>query len=200
MSDVPFCTKPKGGYLAGIALGPGPCGQAAISIPTIAFLATRLKDCRRSGLRGIADFEGVCHFTGIGAKDYPVSGEDFSDAGQHSITPYFTVQDADRLMNFLVGAFGATVVKESRYDDNSVQHARLLIGDSLIMLNECTDEYPANVSQMHIYVEDADKAHQRALRLGATNLMKPNDRAHGDRMAGIKDPCGNIWWIATHHS
>ncbi|WP_367181351.1 VOC family protein [uncultured Roseovarius sp.] len=65
------------------------------------------------------------------------------------------------------------------------------------MLNESTDEYPANISQMHIYMEDADSAYQLALQLGATSLMKPNNRPHGDRMAGIKDPCGNIWWIAT---
>lgn len=156
--------------------------------------------CSNIGSADIADFECVCHFAGKGAKEHLVSGEGISNTGQHTITPYFTVQDADRFMNFLVAAFGATLVKESRYDDNGIQHARLLIGNSLIMLNESTDEYPANVSQMHIYVEDADKAHQLALQLGATTLMEPNDRPHGDRMAGIKDPCGNIWWVATHRS
>ena len=123
-----------------------------------------------------------------------------SESVKQTVTPYFTVQDADRLMNFLVAAFGATLVKESRYADNSVQHARFKIGNYLIMLNQSTGDYPANVSQMHIYVEDADSAYQAALRLGATSLMEPNDRPHGDRMAGIKDPCGNIWWLASNHT
>ena len=59
------------------------------------------------------------------------------------------------------------------------------------------DTYPANISQMHIYVDDADSTYQNALHLGASSLMEPNLRPHGDRMAGITDPCGNIWWIAS---
>ena len=118
--------------------------------------------------------------------------------GYQSITPYFTVADADRLIAFLTAAFSATVIKESRYDNNRIQHARLRIGSSIIMLNESTDSYPVNVSQVHLYVDDTDGAYDAALRLGAQSLMKPNDRPHGDRMAGIKDPCGNVWWIAAH--
>ena len=97
----------------------------------------------------------------------------------------------------MIAVFGATLVKENRNGNNRIQHARLLIGGSLIMLNESNDEYPPNVSQMHIVVEDADGTYQLALQLGATALMEPNDRPHGERMAGIKDPCGNIWWIAS---
>jgi len=66
------------------------------------------------------------------------------------------------------------------------------------MVNESTDTYRANTSQMHLYVEDADAAHGAALQVGATSLMQPNDRPHGDRMAGVEDPCGNVWWLATH--
>ena len=65
------------------------------------------------------------------------------------------------------------------------------------MLNETTEAYPVNVSQMHLYVEDVDITFSKALRAGALALMEPNTRPHGDRMAGVKDPCGNIWWIAT---
>ncbi len=124
---------------------------------------------------------------------------DSEPQGYQSITPYFTVVDADRLIEFLTTAFDASVIKESRYDDDRIQHARLQIGNSVIMLNESSDHYPANTSQMHLYVDDADGVYEAALRLGAVSLMEPNDRPHGDRMAGIKDPCGNVWWIATRH-
>lgn len=120
-----------------------------------------------------------------------------SPAETATITPYFTVQDADRLIGFLTDTFGATLVCETRYDDHTVQHARLKIGASLIMLNQSTDSYSPNVSQMHIHVNDADSTFQTALRFGATSLMEPNLRPHGERMAGITDPCGNIWWIAS---
>ena len=126
-----------------------------------------------------------------------VRSTDISEPGQKTITPYFTVEDADRLMRFLIAAFDAAIVKKSRYDDGRVQHARLLIGNSLIMLNESTDAYPANISQMHIVVADADVVFQTALRHGATPVMDPNIRPRGARMAGTKDPCGNIWWLSS---
>ncbi len=117
--------------------------------------------------------------------------------GYSAITPYFTVANADRLMEFLKEAFDATVIKESRYPDNTVQHARMLIKGSIIMLNEAIRDYPANVSQMHLFVEDCDDTYGLAMKSSASSIMTPNLRPHGDRMAGIKDPCGNIWWIAT---
>lgn len=114
-----------------------------------------------------------------------------------ALTPYFTVADAEQFIEFLKKAFDARLVKENRYSDDTIQHARLVIGDSLIMLNQSTDEYPANTSQMHLYVPDADTAYQASLANGASSLMQPNDRPHGDRMAGIKDPSGNVWWLAS---
>lgn len=123
--------------------------------------------------------------------------------GYHSITPYFTLVNAERFIEFLTKVFDASVVKENRYKNGRIQHARLKIGSSIIMLNEATVEYPTQISQMHLCVEDTDATYNCALQSGATALMEPNDRPHGDRMAGIHDPCGNIWWIATvgenHH-
>jgi hypothetical protein len=28
--------------------------------------------------------------------------------------------------------------------------------------------------------------------------MQPADQFYGDRSAGVRDPFGNQWWIATH--
>jgi uncharacterized glyoxalase superfamily protein PhnB len=126
-----------------------------------------------------------------------LAGNDDAVSELGTITPYFTVDDADKLIEFLTAVLGGAVIKESRYDNGRVQHARVRIGTSVVMLNERSDTYPANVSQMHLYVADTDETYEAALRGGATSVMEPNLRPHGDRMAGIKDPCGNIWWIAT---
>ncbi len=56
--------------------------------------------------------------------------------GYHWITPYFTVDEGDKLIAFLTAAFDAAVIKDNRYDNGRIQHARLRIGDSVIMLNE----------------------------------------------------------------
>ena len=117
--------------------------------------------------------------------------------GLHSVTPYFTVRDADRLIAFLIAAFDAEVVMDKRMPDGALKHARLRIGDSIIMMNQATEAFPANVSQMHLYTADLDAWFAAAHNAGGTVIMEPNIRPHGDRMAGIEDPCGNIWWIAT---
>ena len=116
--------------------------------------------------------------------------------GYHAITPYFTVTDADRLIAFMVGVFEGRVLSEDRLENGRVRHARLRIGDSIVMLNEAGDDYSANESQMHLYVTDVDATFRRALEEGASTLMEPCDRPHGDRMAGFRDPCANTWWIA----
>lgn len=118
-------------------------------------------------------------------------------AGYHAITPYFTVADANRLIAFMEDALDGHVLIEDRSDDGRVRHARVRIGDSIVMLNEAGDDYAVNESQMHLFVEDVDATFTRALQHGASALMEPNDRAHGDRMAGIRDPCANTWWIAS---
>ena len=125
------------------------------------------------------------------------SGKELPD-GYHTVTPYFTVDDADRLIAFLSAAFGASLIKQNRTQEGRIQHARMQIGSSIIMLNETAKDYPANVSQMHLFVADADATFQAALSAGAVALMEPNDRPHGDRMAGVRDPCGNVWWIAAY--
>jgi len=117
-------------------------------------------------------------------------------AGHHSITPYLTVADADRLVDFLRAAFDGHVVKLDRGDGGRIRHAQVRIGDSTLMLNEA-GEYPANSSQIHLYVADVEESFSRALDEGATAVMQPENRPHGDRMAGIHDPCGNTWWLAT---
>lgn len=118
--------------------------------------------------------------------------------GYHTITPYFTVSEADKLLEFLVEVFAGTIIVMNRDPNGSIQHARVRIGDSIIMLNESNQQYPANVSQMHLYVDDVEVVFSKALSAGATSIMEPNVRPHGDHMAGVKDACGNIWWIARY--
>jgi len=115
-----------------------------------------------------------------------------TDAAQ-TITPYFTVKDADQFIAFAKSVFAAELIKENHYETNRIQHARLSIEGSVIMLNEATQTYPPISSQMHIYVKDADRIYAKALQNDATSLMAPNTRPHRDPMAVIKDPSGNIW-------
>lgn len=114
-----------------------------------------------------------------------------------TVTPYFTVPDADAFIKFAQSVFGAEIIEEDRYVTGVIQHARLRIGTSVLMLNQATDDYQANASQMHIHVTDIEATFVSALDLGAKSIMEPNLRPHGEQMAGIIDPSGNTWWIAS---
>lgn len=54
--------------------------------------------------------------------------------GLHTVTPYFTVSNRDQFIEFLAAAFGGSIVVTNRHDDGSIQHARVRVGDSVIML------------------------------------------------------------------
>jgi uncharacterized glyoxalase superfamily protein PhnB len=113
-----------------------------------------------------------------------------------TITPYFTVENADELIEFAVQVFDGLLIREDRYENGKIQHARIRIGNSIMMLNQSTEHFLANISQMYLYVDDVELRFQSALKHGAVSIMEPNLRSFGDKIAGVKDPCGNIWWIA----
>jgi uncharacterized glyoxalase superfamily protein PhnB len=55
-----------------------------------------------------------------------------------------------------------------------------------------------NTTALHVYVKDTDAVYKKALQAGATSLSEPKDQDYGERGAGVKDPFGNYWYIATH--
>ena len=77
-------------------------------------------------------------------------------------------------------------------------HAEVRIGDSVVMVGEASADWPPMPAVIHLYQTDADATYRRALDSGATSLREPTNEFYGDRMAGVKDPLGNVWWIATH--
>ena len=126
--------------------------------------------------------------------------------GYHTLTPYLTVRDAARAIEFYKKAFGAEDRGAMKGPDGKIMHAELKIGDSIIML---ADEFPqygvvapetvgGSSSWLHIYVDDVDGAFDRAVKAGAVTEMPVADMFWGDRYGKLKDPFGHKWSIATH--
>ena len=51
---------------------------------------------------------------------------------------------------------------------------------------------------IHLYVEDVDAFVQRAVAEGARQVKPVADQFYGDRSGQLEDPCGHLWWVATH--
>ena len=118
--------------------------------------------------------------------------------GFHSVTPYLTVPGVAKLLDFLKQAFEAQELHRLTRPDGTIMHAELRIGDSPVMMGEPMGGSPPMFGSLYLYVHDVDAVYQRALQAGATSVSEPADQFYGDRSAGIKDPVGNQWWIATH--
>jgi uncharacterized glyoxalase superfamily protein PhnB len=117
--------------------------------------------------------------------------------GFHTVTPYLIVAGAARLLEFVARAFDAEEVLQMPAKDGTIQHAEVRIGDSIIELADGGGEWQPMPAVLHMYVPDADAVYRRALEAGATSLREPRDEEYGERSAGVKDPSGNHWWIAT---
>lgn len=119
--------------------------------------------------------------------------------GFHTVTPYLIVDDVSRLLTFLENAFGAEVTERMEAPGGGgVMHACVRIGDSHVMMGAAKGEWQAAPTMLYLYVEDVDAMYKRALEAGAESVHEPRDEFYGDRNAGLKGPCGNFWWVATH--
>jgi uncharacterized glyoxalase superfamily protein PhnB len=118
--------------------------------------------------------------------------------GYHSVTPYLTVEDLPRMLEFVQAAFGATIHEAIAGEDGKVRHAEVQLGDSKIMIGQARAQHPPRPGTLYLYVEDTDANFRKAIEAGAKSLMDPADQFYGDRNAGVEDPLGNYWWIATH--
>jgi uncharacterized glyoxalase superfamily protein PhnB len=118
--------------------------------------------------------------------------------GYHAVTPYLVVDGAARLIDFLEEVFDAEQVERFAAPGNRIGHAEVRIGDSVVMLGESHGEHKPMQMMLYVYVDDVDATYQRAVAAGAAAVQPPVDQFYGDRSGGVRDPFGNIWWVATH--
>jgi len=118
-----------------------------------------------------------------------------------TVTPYLTVMDVPKVIEFIKSAFGAEGQIHGLGSAGGF-HAEYRIGESMLMIGGGGEgaswKGPATPGTLHLYVEDVDEVYERALQAGATSLMAPTDQEYQDRDAAIQDVGGNQWYIATH--
>jgi PhnB protein len=124
----------------------------------------------------------------------PQPSQKIKREGFYTVNPYFTVEPAVELVDFLKEAFGATESFRATGSAGGL-HCELTIGDSKVFVGGGPgfDPKPASI---HFYVSDVDDVYARAVAAGATSLAAPSDQEYGERIAAVKDIGGNEWYIA----
>lgn len=126
--------------------------------------------------------------------------------GYHSVTPGLAIRDAAQAIDFYKKALGAKEKFRMPGPDGKIMHADIMIGDSHIMLGEENVQMshlsPLSLNGspvgLYVYVRNADKVFDQAVKAGASVTMPVMDQFWGDRAGMITDPFGHKWWIATH--
>jgi PhnB protein len=108
--------------------------------------------------------------------------------GMGTVRPY--VYGPPSLLDFLQQTFGAELVERT---GNEVE---LRLGDSMIALSLGDDN--TGSASIVVYVEDSDATYERALHAGGTSVAEPVDKPYRERMGGVRDAAGNVWWITTY--
>jgi PhnB protein len=126
--------------------------------------------------------------------------------GYHAVTPYLIVNGAARAIEFYKQAFGATEIMRFPGPSNTIAHAEIKIGDSVVMLSdgsggtELRDPQSLGASPigLMIYVPEVDKTFKNAVSLGAKQSREVKDQFYGDRSGTLIDPFGHVWTVSTH--
>ena len=121
----------------------------------------------------------------------------FKPSGYNSVSPYLVVSDADATIDFLRKAFDAVEIRRFAGPDGRVMHAEVRIDDTVVMLADGSQGWPAIAAHVHVYVADVDESYRRAIAAGGVSVQEPVKKDDADRRSGVREGGGSTWWIAT---
>ena len=122
----------------------------------------------------------------------------FKPKGYNSVSPYFVVDGAKKLIELLIKIFNAESLRQYDTPDGTIMHAEIKIDDSVLMFGNASEQFPPNQLLVHIYVPNVDEVFKRAIALGCEPLEHPKVRkGDPDKRGSFKDFAGNVWSIGT---
>lgn len=121
------------------------------------------------------------------------------------LTPYLTVLDASRCLDFYRAAFEAEVSDVVRLSDGTTTHAEVRVAGGRFFVHEELGEtrgrsphrLGGTTATFTLYTTDVDALFERAVAAGARVDSSPADSYWGERFARVTDPSGHGWTLVT---
>ncbi len=117
---------------------------------------------------------------------------------------------AAQAMAFLERAFGFERHFVVPGEGDTIAHAQLRLGTSLLMIGSVRDdrfgmktprELGGKVTQsISVAIDDPDARFATAVREGATAIAEPYDTEYGSRSFTVRDPEGYVWHFGTYRA
>jgi len=127
-------------------------------------------------------------------------GGGYLPEGRRTITPYVSLEGAAGFLGFVETVFDGQREYLGRNDTGGVLYARVRIGDSVLEMGDVAPGAAPMPGSLNVWTPDSDECYRRAIAAGAASLYAPTDKPYGDREAGVRDPWGNCWFIATRRA
>ncbi|WP_199620758.1 VOC family protein [Paenibacillus alkalitolerans] len=128
-------------------------------------------------------------------------GKTYKPSGYNSLSPYFVVDGAQKLVDLLTEIFNAKELRRYDAPDGTIMHVEIQIDDTVVMIGDSSEQFPPNHLLVHVYVSDVDEIFDKAVRLGCIPVETPREReGDPDKRGMFKDFSGNIWAVATQSS
>jgi uncharacterized glyoxalase superfamily protein PhnB len=180
----------------------GPGGEFETSLTLLLRIAGNLRDLPREDFKARLKTDLERRSRMENAAKQAISAEtpkqaDVTPGGYRTIAPYIIVPRAAEFIEFLKNAFAGT--ERFRFPiegSDLIMHAEVTIGNSIIELADANEQIPPAPTAIHLYVDDADSFFARAIEAGATSIYGVGDHVSGDRQGAVRDPFGNLWYVA----
>ena len=116
----------------------------------------------------------------------------------NSLSPYLIVDNAKKLVDLLKAIFGATELRRFDRDNGKIAHMELRFDDTVLMISDSLENYPANKTMLHIYVPDVFKTFDNVIENGRVLIERPvNKQGDPDTRGSFYDLAGNYWAVST---
>jgi len=121
------------------------------------------------------------------------------------LIPRLICPDLKTESNFIIQALDGKELGHRDGEGGAIVHALLTLGPQMLMLEKQWPQLPGRTPQpdgsspvvLYLYVADVDRTLEKALALGAKQLIEAKNQFWGDRTAWIIDPAGHVWTLAT---
>lgn len=116
----------------------------------------------------------------------------------NSLSPYLIVDNAQKLVDLLKAVFNATELRRFDRNEGKIAHIELQLDDTIVMISDSVENYPANKTMLHIYVPDVLKTFDKAFECGCEIIERPINKAGDPDIRGsFYDCAGNYWAVST---
>jgi PhnB protein len=131
--------------------------------------------------------------------DDVLSGHDLPP-GYGSVNPFVAVRGPGGAAGFLRFVGDVLSGRETRGAhtvdaDDLLIHAEVRVGDSTVMVCDAKPHWVATPALLQVYVRDADAVVAAARTAGAEVVTAPTPFHGGQRLARLRDPWANLWWL-----